>query len=445
MYHVPIGRDLDLFRRVVRRLLALGVPPEGVNFDSASLFGGEPLPEGGAGKDVRLPKALAGMVKLAAHHRDPDRWALLYRLIRRVHLGQRHVLDLASDDDVVRLMAMEKSVRRDRHKTHAFVRFREVTDPNGATRLVAWYRPDHYSLPLSAPHFVDRYRALRWSILAPDESVTWDGKHLTFGPGVPRDQAPADDDYEHLWRTYYGAIFNPARIKLKAMKAEMPVRFWDVLPETRDMPDLLVEAPRRVEKMVEATRVPESSPADLLPPRDTWTIPTLRAAAEAWVGDAEQGFAGRAVFGEGPDDADVVFVGEQPGDHEDRQGRPFVGPAGQLMDQLLNEAGLDRQRIYLTNTVKHFKFEQRGKLRLHRTPSSRDVSAALPWLQAELEVVRPTLLVALGATAAKAIMGRQFRVTQSRGEVMKCRYAEKFMATLHPSAILRIPEGPRQA
>ncbi|MEM8874153.1 MAG: UdgX family uracil-DNA binding protein [Planctomycetota bacterium] len=443
MFHVPIGRDFAAFRRAVRTLVALDVEPAGVSFEEASLFGGDPLPSGVESRPLNLPPQFASAVKLVAHHRDEQRWALLYRLIRRVTKGERHVLDLATDDDVSRLARMEKQIRFDRHKTHAFVRFREVNDEMGDGRMVAWYRPDHYTLPLSAPHFVERYRAMRWAILAPDESATWDGEHLTFGPGVPRDQAPTDDQFEDLWQTYYASIFNPARIKMNAMKKEMPQRFWDLLPETRAMPRMLADAPQRVQAMVKATAQPTRSAADFVPVDRS--LPVLREAAAGCRGCDLCEAATQTVFGEGPTDAPIVFVGEQPGDKEDLAGRPFVGPAGQLMDELLAEAGVDRKRVYVTNTVKHFKFEQRGRLRLHRTPAAREVNACMPWLRAELDTIKPTLIVALGATAAQAIMGRQFRVTQSRGQVMRCRYAEKFMATIHPSAILRIPNEPRQA
>jgi uracil-DNA glycosylase len=147
--------------------------------------------------------------------------------------------------------------------------------------------------------------------------------------------------------------------------------------------------------------------------------------------------ATQTVFGEGPEDADAMFVGEQPGDQEDKEGRPFVGPAGRMFDKALAEVGIDRATVYLTNAVKHFKWQARGKRRIHQKPSSAEMTACRPWLDAELELVRPRVLVCLGATAAQALLGREFRVTKQRGVPVDSPLAEHVLATIHPSAILR--------
>ncbi|HVU15415.1 MAG TPA: UdgX family uracil-DNA binding protein [Candidatus Didemnitutus sp.] len=156
--------------------------------------------------------------------------------------------------------------------------------------------------------------------------------------------------------------------------------------------------------------------------------------------------ATQTVFGEGPGDAEIVFVGEQPGDREDRANRPFVGPAGQLLDRALIEAGIDRSKVYVTNAVKHFKNEKIGKVRLHKKPSEREVAACRPWLEAELKALLPRVVVALGATAARSLAGKDFRVTRERGKVFtRHPWARQFLATIHPSAILRMPSGDREA
>src|SRR5206468_4936843 len=148
----------------------------------------------------------------------------------------------------------------------------------------------------------------------------------------------------------------------------------------------------------------------------------------------------QTVFGEGSQDADVVFVGEQPGDAEDIAGKPFVGPAGKLLDRALAEAGIDRTRIYVTNAVKHFKWEPRGKRRLHKKPNSREIAACRPWLEAEIRVVRPKLLVAMGSTAGQTIFGPSFRVTKERGKILSSKLAPRVLATVHPSFLLRQPD-----
>ena len=170
---------------------------------------------------------------------------------------------------------------------------------------------------------------------------------------------------------------------------------------------------------------------------DRLTLPALREAAQTCRGCDLYRNATQAVFGEGAKAADVMLVGEQPGDSEDREGRPFVGPAGRLLDRALDEAGIDRSATYVTNVVKHFKWQARGKRRIHQKPNWTEMTACRPWLEAELAVVEPRVLVCLGATAAQALLGRQFRVTQSRGELVDSPLAEIVTATIHPSAILR--------
>jgi uracil-DNA glycosylase len=150
--------------------------------------------------------------------------------------------------------------------------------------------------------------------------------------------------------------------------------------------------------------------------------------------------ATQTVFGEGPKGAPMMLVGEQPGDYEDVAGKPFVGPAGKIMDQALEEAGIDRKEVYVTNAVKHFKWEPRGKRRIHQKPNSREIAACRPWLEAELRLVKPKLLVCLGATAAQAIFGPSFRVTRERGKVLSSRSAPRVLATVHPSSLLRQPD-----
>ena len=155
--------------------------------------------------------------------------------------------------------------------------------------------------------------------------------------------------------------------------------------------------------------------------------------------------ATQTVFGEGRQDAEVMLVGEQPGDVEDRTGRPFAGPAGKLLDRALEEAGIDRRQVYVTNAVKHFKFTRRGKLRLHKKPSAEEVRACRPWLDGELEAVSPRVLVCLGATAAQALLGSGFRVTKQRGQFVSSELAPRVLATVHPSSVLRAPDDDARA
>jgi uracil-DNA glycosylase family protein len=181
--------------------------------------------------------------------------------------------------------------------------------------------------------------------------------------------------------------------------------------------------------------------APLIPERPT--LSKLREAAAGCTACPLHETGTQTVFGEGSENAEVVFVGELPGDQEDLQGRPFVGPAGKLFDKALEDAGIDRSQVYVTNVVKHFKWQARGKRRIHQKPNWSEIAACRPWLEAELEVIRPRVLVCLGATAAQALLGRDFRVSKQRGELVESDFAEKVIATVHPSSILRADDETR--
>jgi DNA polymerase len=189
--------------------------------------------------------------------------------------------------------------------------------------------------------------------------------------------------------------------------------------------------------------VATGSAADFIPPRPT--LPKLREAARGCRGCHLWVNATQTVFGEGSASAEVMLVGEQPGDQEDRQGHPFVGPSGKLLDTALEQAGIDRSRVYVTNSVKHFKFVviERGR-RLHKKPNAGEVRACNPWLKEEIRLLQPRVIVALGATAAQALLGKQFRVTQHRGKPVPSELAEVVIATVHPSAVLRAPDAERE-
>jgi DNA polymerase len=327
----------------------------------------------------------------------------------------------------------------------AFVRFREVATEAGPW-MVAWFEPQHLIVEANAPFFRDRFPEQRWSILTPDRCVHWDpsARELRFTAGANRADAPAEDATEDLWRTYYASIFNPARVKVAAMNAEMPRHYWKNLPEASIIPRLLADARPRVDAMVEqsATRSAAANiPAGLaLVPRSD-DLDVLRDAAATCRACPLWRDATCTVFGEGPRRARVVLVGEQPGDQEDRAGKPFIGPAGQLLDRALAAAGLPRGEFYVTNAVKHFKWEPRGKRRLHATPSSREIAACRPWLEAELAAIRPELIVCLGATAAQSVLGAPVRVGEERGRFLDTGFGARALVTVHPSALLRLPPG----
>ncbi|WGF88431.1 UdgX family uracil-DNA binding protein [Marinivivus vitaminiproducens] len=435
------GADPSGFRLAVRRLLAAAVPPDEVAWTigrGSDLFGSD-LPE--EAPPVPLPRALHQLVEPVVCHSDPERYALLYTLTWRVRHGEPALLQDPSDPLVHRLERMRKAIRRDVHKMHAFLRFRRTEDPNGAERFVAWFEPEHHILDAAAPFFVDRFRSMAWSILTPSGSRHWDGRSLLRGPPATRADAPEGDAFEAGWRGYYESVFNPARVNPGVMRGEMPKKYWRNMPEAQAIPHLIRSAPARVRDMLEqeaampAKRNPDKAVASMFDqePRTLEELNRIIAASEPLVPGAT-----RAVLGEGPIGAAIALVGEQPGDQEDLQGHPFVGPAGQLLDQVMTEAAVDRGRVYITNAVKHFKFEQRGKRRIHQKPTAGEVKHYRWWLMRELDFVRPELTVALGVTALLALAGKALPIGKNRGEMM---FEDRpGFVTVHPSYLLRLPD-----
>jgi DNA polymerase len=388
---------------------------------------------------LRVPREFVSLAQVVACHTDQSNWSTLYRVLWRLTRGEPSLLKLAAvDDDVRALLAMEKQVRFDSHKMKAFVRFRLTKDESAGEHYIAYHRSEHRVLKMTAPFFTGRFGVMKWSILTQFDSAYWDGEQLTFGPGVSRDAAPKDDELESLWRTYYASIFNPNRIKLRAMHKEMPRRYWSTMPETQLIPQLLADAPRRAKEMVARHGDRFDGTRAFFP--KIISLPTLHDAAKSCRGCDLCEIATQTVFGEGPADALAVFVGEQPGDNEDVAGRPFVGPAGEVFDEGLATVGIAREAVYVTNAVKHFSFEQRGKRRIHSRPNARQMEACRPWVEAELKLIRPPVLVLLGSTAAQSLIGRHFRITRDRGRPFPSEWSPVTIATFHPSALLRIPD-----
>ncbi|QCB53711.1 DUF4130 domain-containing protein [Sphingopyxis sp. PAMC25046] len=452
---LAVPGDFAEWRSAARGLLANGVAPEEVSWcDSAagaSLFGeaGTPARPGA----VVLPRELLEIAERVICHRGAEVPARLYRVIWRA-ARDRLLLARTTDADVDWLRKADKAIRRDVHKMHAFVRFRRLGEEEGRESFAAWFEPTHRILRLTAPFFQRRFTGMDWAIVTPDARAIWQGETLVYGPGGTKDEVPGSDVVEDQWRTYYGAIFNPARVKIDAMRAEMPKKYWKNLPEAQDIAPLLAGAEARVERMREAavsmanpltekwrTRVPE----DLLLDDDVKTLGDVARAIDRCTRCPLYCNATQGVAGEGPEAARIMLVGEQPGDQEDLQGRPFVGPAGLVLDQALEEAGLDRARLFLTNAVKHFKFEPRGKRRLHQNPTTGEIDICRWWLDKERALVQPDLIVTLGASALRGVTGKSASIKSMRGAVHELEGGTKLIATIHPSFLLRMPDRTRAA
>ncbi|MBB4085465.1 UdgX family uracil-DNA binding protein [Sphingomonas carotinifaciens] len=434
---LPQPDDFDGWRDAARGLAADGVPPDDIVWQVGTtptdLFAGEAVahaaPSPNAGFSV--PRPFMDLARRAALASDPERWALLYTALTRLRT-QPKLLEDQADPLVRRLESLAKDVRRDIHKMRAFVRFREV-DEDGTPRFVAWFEPDHHIVRANAAFFVNRFASMRWSILTPEVSLHWDGETLSEGPAASKADAPDGDPTEEVWKTYYASIFNPARMKVGAMLKEMPRKYWKNMPETALVPQLIAGAQAREARMIDTARQEVGGNSQM-----AWEA--LREEAAGCTRCPLYKPATQTVFGEGPVDAPLMFVGEQPGDQEDLAGRPFVGPAGQLFDRALAQAGVDRTRAYVTNAVKHFKFEPRGKRRIHAKPNTGEIDACRWWIEQEQMLIQPKVTVALGATAARSLFGRTMTISRERGRAQTLADGGTAFITVHPSYLLRLPD-----
>ncbi len=243
--------DFDSWRAAARTCLASEILPEQISWDvqeQASLFEEVSPHIPSDTPTAHVSKAFMSLAKSVACYRDTEKWGILYRTLWRLTHGERHLLEISTDKDVLLLYRMAKEIGRDVHKMHAFVRFRAVEGQEN--HYIAWHEPTHLIVRRAAPFFQRRFAAMRWAILTPDDSVRWDGKTLEYFEGMPRSAAPVEDEMEELWKVFYRNIFNPARIKTNMMKSEMPVKYWHTMPETALIPDMLNEADARVRKMI---------------------------------------------------------------------------------------------------------------------------------------------------------------------------------------------------
>lgn len=447
--------DFDGWREAARRLRLAGVEPAEVRF-VVGHSRGDLFDEAAALPEVEgafnAPRAFMETAAQLIQHRSENRFDLMYRLLWRLK-DQPDLLNVLSDRDVAEAADRVKAVRRAAHKMKAFVRFRQAEDEAGE-HWVAWFEPAHRVLQATAPFFVRRFSAMRWTILTPDGSAHWNGESLACRPAAEQARAPTEDAMEDFWRTYYASTFNPARLRPQAMQSEMPKRYWKNLPEAALIPELMAAASVRTEAMV--TR-PTSRPNDRFqrvraPVVDRAATDDLAPESLDELARGVQGCrrcplwrdATQGVCGEGPKRAALMVVGEQPGDQEDLVGRPFAGPAGRLLGAAFEEAGLNRRDLYLTNAVKHFKHEPRGKRRLHKTPNAGEVQACRWWLDHERRLVKPRLILALGATAGLAVLGRKPAVQAERGRVMTTADGARVLLTVHPAYLLRLPDPVRR-
>jgi DNA polymerase len=404
--------DWEGWRQAARALVLAGVEPQALAWS----VGGEPqaLPEATGG--FHVPRALVSLAALAIQARDPERFGLLYSLVWRANSGEK-LLEDDGDPDLSLVRRMALSVRADAHRMRTNMRFLAVAEGD-STRFLGWYEPAHFVLPANAQLMVRRFPNLALSIVTPDGAAHWDGSSLLFGSGLRH--AQDDEALQAWWENHRSMLLEQATSDVSVPEAEA----LDEVPRSPDRPAL---GPVVLHQRPDATLLRSA--------RDAATChrcPLYAAATQT-------------VFGEGPANAEVMFVGEQPGDQEDTIGRPFVGPAGQMMDRAMEEAGIDRRAVYITNAVKHFKFTPRGRRRIHQTPEVPEIQACSFWLDVERDDVRPRLLVVMGASAARAVLRRAVTISRERGRPMQTPEGQTVFVTVHPSFLLRVPDAAAKA
>ena len=390
---------------------ASGSPPPGSG--ASAVPTGDPPSESAS---FQVPRALVSLASLALQARDPDRFGLLYSLLWRVNAGEKLLQD-DTDPDLLTLRQMALAVRAEAHRMRTNLRFLPVPEGQGS-RYLGWFEPAHFVLPANAQLIVRRFPHLALSIVTPDGAAHWDRSSLLFGAGLRH----VDDDaaLQAWWQTQHEVLLRQATTDVSIPEAEA----LDEVPRPPDQPAL---GPVVLHHEPDPGLRQSADQA-----RSCQRCPLHQAATQT-------------VFGEGPADAAVMFVGEQPGDQEDTIGRPFVGPAGQIMDRAMQQAGLDRRDVYITNAVKHFKFTPRGKRRIHQTPEVPEIQACSFWLDIERAHIRPRLVVLMGGSAARAGLGRAVTISRERGRPIRTADGHTLFVTVHPSFLLRVPDPAAKA
>lgn len=426
--------DFDGWRKAARTLALNGVKPSEVTW---RVRGHAPEP---AGPSASLPEPPRGTFNVSGKfieraqsailHRDPLRFAILYRLLWRLR-DHHELMSVAHDPDLAQITAMANAVHRDQHRMQASLRFREIGREQ-KSHYVAWFEPAHHIVAATAPFFARRFADMPWSILTPDACAHWDGHAVLITPGIGKAEMPAEGRLEEIWRHHYAGIFNPARLK-----TEMPTQ--------RNPPEasLIKPLPESAEPPTGAKRAVTEPP--MVRKKTDDELETLREQAADCRACPLWKDATQTVFGEGPQNAPIMLVGEQPGDKEDLAGKPFVGPAGQMLDRALKEAGIDRSKVYVTNAVKHFKFVPRGKIRLHQKPNTLEIKACRPWYERERAAIKPRLVVAMGATSAQSVFGKITPINKNRGRPIDLDDGTTALVTVHPSYLLRLPDADAKA
>ncbi len=420
--------DFSGWREAARVLRARRVAPEaalwtvdgaGDLFDDAAL---EPGAEA-----FTVPRAFLQLAGEVIRHRSDERFALLYRLLWR--LGREPgLLSRYADPDVRKAHVFAQGVAQAEQQMRAFTDFKPFAGADGHEVQVAWFEPAHRVTEAAARFFAQRFARRRFSLLTPDVCAHWDGGELSFAPGADPADAPREAGLEDFWRNLPAGPSIPQPIARPKSPRREPAPSPMARQSHTNSSDRLVRA---------AQRSSRDASFDGLA---VMTLEEVHVGLQMCRRCGLYGGATQGVSGEGAGRARLMLEGEQPGDQEDLAGRPFVGPAGQMLDKALAEAGVPRDQAFVTNAVKHFKHELRGRKRIHQTPTTGEVAACRWWLDTERRIVRPQVIVAMGATAALAVFGRPLAIGRARQEALPLPDHAKGVVTYHPAYLLRQPD-----
>lgn len=444
------------WRRAAGALLGSGLAPSEVQLlteNETGLFV-EPLPM--RDPPVSVNPAFRKLLHLLLYATSSERHEIAYGVLWRMTHGEPHLLSQPGDPLTARARLLEQAVRREAHKTKSFVRFKTAEDGT----LVAFHRPTHRVLRLVQDFFCERFAVERFTIMTPHESLHWDGARAQFGPGTVSRRAgrtnsrphplpsASDDEAEGLWLTYYAAIFNPARIKTRAMKAQMPMKHWPTLSETRLIPTLIKEGPARVLSM--EAQCPTSARSLALA---TQTLDDLQDGLRSCDVcphrlSRNQGCvlrSDRAVPGSGPAQPRLVIVSEQPDVADKGDAHPVLGTGGEVLERALRRAKIRQDEVWLTNAVKHAHYETTAASeRRYLRPRPDTIERCRPWLERELRLLGPAPVVCLGRSAALSVLGRRARVSEARTGSFTGLGDRATRVTHHPAEALRRPEDRRR-
>jgi DNA polymerase len=405
--------DWDGWRAQARALVLAGVPPETLVWTVNPAAAPPPPPQ--AEGRFAVSRALVALSAQAIQARAPERFGLLYRLVWRAHAGEA-VMEDPGHPDLAQARSLALAVRAEAHRMRALLRYLPAAD---AARLLGWYAPAQFVLEANAQVLARWYPDFAVSILTPEGSAHWEpaAARVRFGPAVDPALVPDDAALRAYWSEFGADLLAASTSATSLPEAE-------TFEEGRRPPDRPALGP----VVLGGYGAPD--PALAAAAREAAACRRCPLGAPAT----------QTVFGEGPPGARVMFIGEQAGDQEDVIGRPFVGPAGQLLDRALEEAGIDRRAVWISNAVKHFKFVARGRRRLHQTPVGPEIEACRFWLDVERVRLRPDVLVLLGATAARTVLGRPVTIGRERGRPIRLPAGETALVTVHPSFLLRVPD-----